>query len=105
MESSSHHGLTPGTVPARWLVVVVHVSLRGFRVMVPGLRMMGVGEMGMVAGFFVIAILVMLRSFMMVLGRRLMVFCGVSMMLGRLFCVFHNVSLDVAAPTGCTTQY
>jgi len=85
--------------------VVVRVGFRGFGVMVSGLRMMGVGEMSMVTGFFVIAVLMMLCSLMMVLGRRLVVFRGVSMMLGRLFRVFHNVSLDVAASTGCTGRH
>jgi hypothetical protein len=82
--------------------VVIRVSLGGFGVMVSGLRMMGVGEMSMVAGFFMIAILMMLRGFMMMLGRLLMVFRRVRVMFGRLLRVLHNASHGYCgASIGC----
>jgi hypothetical protein len=58
--------------------------------MVSGLRMMGVSQVRMVTGCFVISILVMFRSLAMMLGCHLMVLCGLSMMVGSLFRVLHS---------------
>jgi hypothetical protein len=69
---------------------MLHMSLRGLCVMVLGMSMMGVSEMRMVTGCFVIPIVVMFRSLAMMLGRHLMVLCGLSMVVGGLFRVLHG---------------
>jgi hypothetical protein len=61
--------------------VLIGVMLSGFFGMMNGVQCMPVGDMGMVAGFFVIARLMVLGGFAVMFRRLFMVFRSLVMML------------------------
>ena len=71
--------------------MMLKMSFSGLGLMTCRFCMMGLGKMGMVCSLLVVPTLMMLRRFMMVLGRMLMVFCGMGVVLGCFFRVLHFV--------------
>ena len=71
--------------------MVLDVSLCRLGVMMSGLRLMRMCEMGMMPGFLVITLLMMFGRFVMMLGSLFVMFGSVGMVLGGFFGVRHVV--------------
>ncbi len=70
---------------------MIDVRLRGFGMVMSGLRMMGVRQVSVVTGFLVIAVFMVFGGFVMMFRRLLVMLRCVRVVLGRLFCVFHVI--------------